>query len=140
MISIYSNALAIPSQRRGAILPSRSNIKKMEQNRTQINKDRILKALESSLGVITTALKATDLSRTNFYKWLKEDEEFAAKVEEIENIQQDFIKSKYYECVKDKVPSVVIHAAKTRLGWNETNKVDLTSGNEKIKINIDLRD
>ena len=112
----------------------------MEQNRTQINKERILKALESSLGVITTALKATDLSRTNFYKWLKEDEEFKAQVEEIENIQQDFIKSKYYECVKDKVPSVVIHAAKTRLGWNETNKVDLTSGDEKIKINIDLRD
>ena len=112
----------------------------MEQNRTQINKDRMLKALESSLGVITTALKSTTLSRTNFYKWLKEDEEFKAKVEEIENIQQDFIKSKYYECVKDKVPSVVIHAAKTRLGWNETNKVDLTSGDEKIKINIDLRD
>ena len=112
----------------------------MEQNRTKINKERLLKALESSLGVITTALKTTDLSRTNFYKWLKEDEEFAAKVEEIENIQQDFIKSKYYECVKDKVPSVVIHAAKTRLGWNETNKVDLTSGNDKIKINIDLRD
>mgnify|MGYP001185402624 CR=1 FL=1 len=132
--------MAIPSQRRGAIPPLRSNIKKMEQNRTKINKERLLKALESSLGVITTALKATDLSRTNFYKWLKEDEEFAAKVKEIENIQQDFIKSKYYECVKDKVPSVVIHAAKTRLGWNETNKVDLTSGDEKIKINIDLRD
>ena len=112
----------------------------MEQNRTQLNKDRMLKALESSLGVIKTALKATDLSRTNFYKWLKEDEDFAAKVEEIENIQQDFIKSKYYECVKDKVQSVVIHAAKTRLGWNETNKVDLTSGDEKIKINIDIRD
>jgi len=112
----------------------------MEQNRTQINKDRILKALESSLGVITTALKATDLSRTNFYKWLKEDEEFAKAVSEVQNIENDFIKSKYYECVKDKVPSVVIHAAKTRLGWNETNKVDITSGNEKIKINIDLRD
>jgi len=112
----------------------------MEQNRTQINKERMLKALESSLGVITTALKATDLSRTNFYKWLKEDEEFAAKVEQIENIQKDFIKSKYYECVKDKVPSVVIHAAKTRLGWNETNRVDITSGDERIKININLGD
>ena len=112
----------------------------MEQNRTQINKERMLKALESSLGVITTALKATDLSRTNFYKWLKEDEDFAKSVEEIESIQQDFIKSKYYECVKDKVPSVVIHAAKTRLGWNETNKIDLTSGDEKIKININLGD
>ena len=112
----------------------------MEQNRTQINKDRILKALESSLGVITTALKACDLSRTNFYKWLQEDEEFAKSVSEIQNIENDFIKSKYYECVKDKVPSVVIHAAKTRLGWNETNKVDLTSGDDKIKININLGD
>ena len=112
----------------------------MEQNRTKINKERILKALESSLGVITTALKACDLSRTNFYKWLQEDEEFAKAVSEIQNIENDFIKSKYYECVKDKVPSVVIHAAKTRLGWNETNKVDLTSGDDKIKININLGD
>ena len=111
----------------------------MEQNRTKINKERLLKALESSLGVITTALKATDLSRTNFYKWLKEDEEFAAQVEEIENIQQDFIKSKYYECVKDKVPSVVIHAAKTRLGWNETNRVDITSGEEPFKISVNIK-
>ena len=78
------------------------------------------------------------MSRTNFYKWLKEDEEFAAKVEEIENIQKDFIKSKYYECVKDKVPSVVIHAAKTRLGWNETNKLDVTSGNEPITIEFNI--
>jgi len=108
----------------------------MEQNRTQINKDRILKALESSLGVITTALKATDLSRTNFYKWLKEDKEFASQVEEIENIQQDFIKSKYYECVKDKVPSVVIHAAKTRLGWNEKPQLDITSGGDKINMPV----
>ena len=108
----------------------------MEQNRTKINKERLLKALESSLGVITTALKATDLSRTNFYKWLKEDEEFAEQVAEIENIQQDFIKSKYYECVKDKVPSVVIHAAKTRLGWNEKPQLDITSGGDKINMPV----
>ena len=112
----------------------------MEQNRTKVNKERILKALESSLGVVTTALKTTELSRTNYYRWLKEDEEFAKKVQEIENIQKDFIKSKYLECVKDKVPSVVIHAAKTRLGWNETNKLDITSGEEPIKININLGD
>ena len=112
----------------------------MEQNRTQINKDRMLKALESSLGIVTTALKSCDLSRTNFYKWLKEDEEFAQKVKEVDVIAKDFIKSKYYECIKDKVPSVVIHGAKTQLGWNETNKVDVTSGEEKIKININLGD
>ena len=108
----------------------------MEQNRTQIAKKRILEALEKSLGVVTTALKSCDLSRTNFYKWLKEDEEIAKSVEEIENIQKDFIKSKYYECVKDKVPSVVIHAAKSRLGWNEKPQLDITSGGDKINMPV----
>ena len=111
----------------------------MEQNRTRINKKRMINALESSLGVVTTALKSTELSRTNYYKWLKDDEEFAQKVKDIQNIAKDFIKSKYYECVKDKVPSVVIHAAKTQLGWNETNKLDITSDNEPIKINVNIK-
>ena len=77
---------------------------------------------------------------TSSIKEIKEDEEFAKNVKDIQNIAKDFIKSKYYECVKDKVPSVVIHAAKTQLGWNETNKVDLTSKDDKIKININLGD
>ena len=111
----------------------------MDKNR-HIKKEAILKALENSLGVVTLACKQADIPRSTYYKWLKEDEEFAAIVEQIENIQKDFIKSKYYECVKDKVPSVVIHAAKTQLGWNETNKVDLTSKDDKIKININLGD
>jgi ACT domain-containing protein len=108
----------------------------MEQNRTKINKERLLKALESSLGVITTALKSCDLSRTNYYKWLKEDKAFAQKVKDVELIAQDFVKSKFYECIKDKVPSVVIHGAKNILGMNETNRLDITSGDKAINIPV----
>ena len=108
----------------------------MEQNRTQIAKDRMLKALESSLGVVTTALKVTDLSRTNYYKWLKEDEVFAQAVNDVELIAKDFVMSKFYECIKDKVPSVVIHGAKNILGMNETNRVDITSGDKAINMPV----
>ena len=108
----------------------------MEQNRTQIAKKQMLKALESSLGVVTTALKVTDLSRTNYYKWLKEDEEFSQAVKDVELIAQDFVKSKFYECIKDKVPSVVIHGAKNILGMNETNRLDITSGDKAINMPV----
>ena len=108
----------------------------MEQNRTQIAKKQMLKALEGSLGVVTTALKATDLSRTNYYKWLKEDEDFAQAVQDVELIAQDFVKSKFYECIKDKVPSVVIHGAKNILGMNETNRLDITSGDKAINMPV----
>ena len=40
----------------------------MEQNRTKVAKERMLKALEKSLGIVSTALKMTELSRTNYYK------------------------------------------------------------------------
>ena len=112
----------------------------MEQNRTKIAKEQMLKALEGSLGIVTTALKSCDLSRTNYYKWLKEDEVFAQAVNDVELIAKDFVMSKFYECIKDKVPSVVIHAAKNICGMNETNRLDITSGNERIKININLGD
>tara|TARA_R110002020_G_scaffold240952_1_gene454037 strand:+ start:195 stop:548 length:354 start_codon:yes stop_codon:yes gene_type:complete len=108
----------------------------MEQNRTQLAKERMLKALEASLGVVTTALKSCNLSRTNYYKWLKEDQEFAEKVNDVELIAKDFVKSKFYECIKDKVPSVVIHGAKNILGMNETNRLDITSGDKAINMPV----
>lgn len=111
----------------------------MEQNRTKEAKKRMLKALSSSLGIVTTALKAAEVGRVTYYRWLKEDEEFANQVKEVESIEHDFIRSKYYECIKDKVPSVVIHAAKTQLGLNERQLIDVTTQGEKInKIEIEI--
>ena len=47
---------------------NKTNKEIMEQNRTQISKKRMLQALENTLGVVTTALKSTGLSRTTLLK------------------------------------------------------------------------
>tara|TARA_R110002020_G_scaffold115102_6_gene264747 strand:- start:2027 stop:2392 length:366 start_codon:yes stop_codon:yes gene_type:complete len=112
---------------------------KNEQNRTQKAKERVIKALSSSLGIVTTALRAADVGRTTFYKWMQEDEDFSSKVKEVEQIEKDFIRSKYYECIRDKVPSVIVHAAKTQLGLNEKQMIDITTKGDKInKIEIEF--
>ena len=49
-----------------------------EQNRTTRAKEQVIEALKKTLGVVTHALGTLNLSRTNYYKWLKEDPEFAA--------------------------------------------------------------
>ena len=54
-----------------------------------IKKESMLKALESSLGVVTVACKQTDTPRSTYYKWLKEDEEFAKKRGYIERSELD---------------------------------------------------
>ena len=61
-----------------------------------IKKESMLKALESSLGVVTVACKSANIPRSTYYKWLKEDKEFAQSVKDIENIALDFGESQLH--------------------------------------------
>ena len=108
-----------------------------------IKKETILKALENSLGVVTVACKQADIPRSTYYKWLKEDEEFAKAVKEIENIALDFAESQLHTQMKDGSTSATIFYLKTKgkkRGYVERSELDVTSNNERIKININLDD
>ena len=108
-----------------------------------LKKEAMLKALESTLGVVTTACKKTDTPRSTFYKWLKEDEVFAKEVKDIENVSLDFAESKLFEQMADNNTSATIFYLKTKgrnRGYWEKQQHDLTSNDEPIQINIRLAD
>ena len=108
-----------------------------------IKKEAMLKALESSLGVVTTACKKTDTPRSTYYKWLREDKEFADAVKDIENVSLDFAESKLFEQMANNNTSATIFYLKTKgkqRGYWEKQQHDLTSDDEPIKINIRLSD
>mgnify|MGYP003120175202 FL=1 len=113
----------------------------MDKSR-HIKKEAMLKALESSLGVVTVACKQTDTPRSTYYKWLKEDEDFAKAVKEIENIALDFGESQLHSQMKDGNTSATIFFLKTKgkkRGYVERSELDLTSGDEPIKINVNIK-
>jgi len=66
-------------------------------NKTEQHKKALLEALEKSLGVVTSACKTVGVGRTTFYQWLKDDEEFAEAVRDIENIALDFAESQLHQ-------------------------------------------
>tara|TARA_R100001510_G_scaffold57610_1_gene66424 strand:+ start:4138 stop:4488 length:351 start_codon:yes stop_codon:yes gene_type:complete len=114
----------------------------MDKSR-HIKKETIIKALESSLGVVTTACKKTDIPRSTFYKWLKEDDDFASKVKDIENVSLDFAESKLFEQIQDNNTSATIFYLKTKgrkRGYWEKQQHDITTDDEPIQINIKLTD
>jgi len=114
----------------------------MDKNR-HIKKETILSALESSLGVVTTACKKTGIPRSTYYKWLKEDEIFAKKVKDIENVSLDFAESKLFEQMADNNTSATIFYLKTKgrkRGYWEKQQHDITTDDEPIQINIKLTD
>ena len=111
-------------------------------NSRHIKKEAMLQALENSLGVVTVACKQSETPRSTYYKWLKEDEDFAKSVKEIENIALDFAESQLHSQMKDGNTSATIFYLKTKgkkRGYIERSELDLSSGDEPVKINVNIK-
>lgn len=61
------------------------------------NKKKILELLEKSNGIVSTACLSMGLPRSTYYLWLKEDQEFADAVADIQEVAIDFVESKLME-------------------------------------------
>lgn len=73
--------------------------KDKQQNAT-LKKSAMLKALESTLGVVTSACKIVGIDRTTHYRWLQDDEEYKLQVESLTEVAVDFAESQLFELIK----------------------------------------
>jgi hypothetical protein len=111
--------------------------------RTQTNKEKMLDALELSLGIVTEACVKCGLSRTQHYKWYNEDEEYRKAVDSLDSKFIDFAETHLKKQIENGSTQATTFFLRTRgrkRGYNEKQEIDLTSGNEPIKININLGD
>lgn len=64
------------------------------------NKKRLmLEKLEEATGIISTACLNANIGRSTFYDWKRDDKDFEAAVEEINDATIDFVESKLIEKV-----------------------------------------
>jgi len=112
----------------------------MAHNGTEIAKDKMLNALEKTLGIVTNALKIAEVSRSTFYRWMREDDDFNKKVQDMDNLALDFAESSLYKQVKDGNPSSTQFLLKNKgRGRGYGDKLDITTGGDKInKIEIEI--
>ena len=69
-----------------------SNLSIVEET-TIKNKQRLLEALEASLGIVSTACNAMNISRQTHYNWMRDDELYREAVEELADVALDFAES-----------------------------------------------
>jgi hypothetical protein len=108
-------------------------------NKTEQHKKAVIEALEKSLGVVTTACKQSEVSRTQFYQWLKDDERFKAEVNDISNITLDFAESQLHKQIMDGNTSATIFYLKTKgkkRGYVERTEVHQETTYKSLDINI----
>jgi hypothetical protein len=114
----------------------------MSKKEHNLKKETLLQALESSLGIVSTACTRSGISRSSFYKWYKEDEEFRKKVDEIDNLKLDFVESKLFKNIENEKEKSIIfylqHKGHKR-GYIQKQNINLTSDQEDIKkIEIEI--
>lgn len=106
-------------------------------NKVEQNKKLLLEALEKSLGVISTAVKKVGLSRSCFYKYIEQDEEFKKAVKEIEEASIDFVESALFKQIKEGNTTATIFFLKTRgkkRGYVERTEITGVDGSPVIKL------
>jgi hypothetical protein len=116
----------------------KTKAKKPELDRTVQHKKAIIEALEQSLGVVTTACKKVNVSRTQYYIWLKEDKEFADAVNDIDNIALDFAESQLHKQIKEGNTTATIFFLKTKghkRGYVERQEIKQEITNKDIDLN-----
>lgn len=112
--------------------------------KTDILKKSLIESLEKSLGVVTTACKTSGCSRETFYKYYREDEEFKAKVDGVQEIALDFVESQLFKNIKDGKSAEMIFYLKTKgksRGYIERVEQSISMDNDfKILQNDPLED
>lgn len=92
-------------------------------------KEIFLQKLEKSAGVMVHACKALNIDRTTIYQWRKEDEEFNAKIEEVEEICLDMAETALWRNINaGDTPSIIFYL-KTKgkkRGYIEKQEIDLS--------------
>lgn len=81
---------------------------------TRMKKNLALQALESSLGIITSACKAAGIPRRTFYSWMEKDPKFAERVNEITEMAVDFTESALLKKIKEGDTTAIIFHLKTK--------------------------
>jgi outer membrane lipoprotein-sorting protein len=107
---------------------------------TDILKKKMIEALEKSLGIVTSACKSVEISRETHYRWLKEDPEYKAAVDALDDVALDFAESQLHKQIKDGNSTATIFYLKTKgkkRGYIERTEIT-GADNEPIKIEYDL--
>lgn len=63
-------------------------------------KKDIVEALSDCYGIVTDACRKCDVPRSTYYKWLKEDEEFAKEVADTQEEAIDFVEGQLFQKIK----------------------------------------
>lgn len=73
-----------------------------------------MQAYKNSLGIVSAACEMAGVSRMTYNRWIKADEDFAAKIKDMADFQCDFVESKLLKKIEEGDTTAIIFYLKTK--------------------------
>tara|TARA_R100001443_G_scaffold100577_1_gene108064 strand:+ start:220 stop:567 length:348 start_codon:yes stop_codon:yes gene_type:complete len=107
----------------------------------QNKKEKLLKALQETQGLIYHACKkAGNISRSTYYRYMREDKDFAQAVEDIKEAQIDYVEGELIKNIsRGKETSIIFYLKSKAKERGYAEKLDITTGGKpltELKINV----
>lgn len=102
-------------------------------------KKGLIKALEQSLGVVTTACKSVGIHRSTYYDYYNNDDEFKRQVDDIQNVAVDFAESQLHKQIQEGSTSATIFYLKTKgkkRGYVERQEITGADGDNIFQVRV----
>ncbi len=100
--------------------PSNTPIKKKghggtSARTTAMKKREMLAAMKKTLGNVSQSCKLVNIQRSTYYRWMKDDKKWGAKVVDVEEYTFDFVESQLMKQIQDGNTAMIIFFAKTKM-------------------------
>lgn len=113
---------------------------KTEQERTRINKARMVEALERNKGLVNVSCKEIGIDPSTHRKWMKEDPAYLETYGYILGLKGDSVEKKLLDAIDEGNLTAIIFYCKTKLknrGYNERTEITGANGEPLIPRSIE---
>jgi hypothetical protein len=107
----------------------------MSKQQPEVYKEKLIEALKKTLGIVTPACEIVGISRDRFYTYYNTDEVFRKAVDDINEIQIDFVENSLMKKIQEGDKGSIIFYMKykgKKRGY--TNSIEVSGGTEPIQI------
>lgn len=110
-----------------------ASTQKTVQAETAKRKANFLEIFKNNMCIVASSCLKAGIHRSTYYQWRKEDAEFSAACDDIEELQKDMAEASILKQIKDGNTTMTIFYAKTKMrdrGYGEKQDVNLHTDEE----------
>jgi len=112
-------------------------MKDIKTTKTTPKKELMIETLQKCLGIVTTACLKVGLNRSTHYDWLKDDPDYKARVDAVDDLVIDFAESQLHKSIQNGSDTATIFFLKTKgkkRGYVERSETIQTNINTDIEV------